>query len=169
MISAICTAIKTWLLPARKFAKASRNRNCSTATPQWPRPLSSGELRNWGPRRGSICFPRFHSTRSVDSFVYIKSIKRFLIVNNTDDLILRARWLQLRLRPRLRSRTPSSSGTPRVQRRLNRTETQLPAETSNKQTTRWARGIPGIRLSGEKKYNKIWWNWNACAQRNRGS
>lgn len=61
----------------------------------------------------------------------IKSIKRFLIVNNTDDLILRARWLDA-TRLGLTIGFPSST-------RFSR----LPAETSNKQTTRWARRVPG--------------------------
>lgn len=72
------------------------------------------------------CYCYSHSSASS-----IKSIKRFLIVNNTDDLILRARWLDA-TRLGLTIGFPSST-------RFSR----FPAETSNKQTTRWARRVPG--------------------------
>lgn len=72
------------------------------------------------------CYCYTHSSASS-----IKSIKRFLIVNNTDDLILCARWLDA-TRLGLTIGFPSST-------RFSR----LPAETSNKQTTRWACRVPG--------------------------
>lgn len=70
----------------------------------------------------------------------IKSIKRFLIVNNTDDLILRARWLDA-TRLGLTIGFPSST-------RFSR----LPAETSNKQTTRWARRVPGTNPQAAQRW-----------------
>lgn len=81
------------------------------------------------------CYCYSHSSASS-----IKSIKRFLIVNNTDDLILRARWLDA-TRLGLTIGFPSST-------RFSR----LPAETSNKQTTRWARRVPGTNPQAEQHW-----------------
>jgi len=163
MIWAIRTTIKTWLLPTGEFAKAKskqKSLNCDSLV------AATIEFCRIGARINML------PLLSFDSFCWLarlykvyktlsdcKQYRRFNIARSLAPSDPRVPYSP-RTSPELpdnslHSSTPNST-------RLNR-KTQLPAETSNKQTTRWARGIPGIRPTSWKKM----WNWNACAQQNR--